>query len=96
MFEFLQKLFTPFMVVHADLAGDITNGINGIINLGKSVMNPILGLGIFACAVYLIGFGGDDQVIRKVKKALICMIAGMIVINNIDSIIAFLSGLGAA
>ena len=75
-----------------DIAGKITKGIFGIIDIVKNIANPIAITGVVICGLLTI-FGYNMQTITKVKGWLIAILIGLLMINLAEPIVTWMQGL---
>ena len=87
------NLLVPVQVLaEDDIAGKISNGIFGIIDIVKNIANPIAITGVVICGLLMI-FGSNQQTIAKVKGWLIAILVGLLMINLAEPIVTWMQGL---
>ena len=70
----------------------VANAINQIIDMVKSIANPIAVLSLVIMGVYLL-LGSDTQTMSKVKRWAISIAIGLILINMANPIVTWLQNI---
>ena len=87
------NLLSPVQIfAEDDIAGKISTGIFGIIDIVKNIANPIAITGVVICGLLMI-FGSNQQTISKVKGWLIAILVGLLMINLAEPIVTWMQGL---